>query len=215
MVRSRASAAFNSEFKDFVAPLDTSILAPADITGAKANGSATGARVTDPALLEPDEVQVATVSTSRQGTEGAGTTAARDHVLEVNVPDPSGENLHAGALHVASQSTITASPPAAEQMSVAESLDVNVMEGVVTADVVRAVAEVRADPLGATYNSLSSSFKTCGSTPTVSDPRLPATVQGHGAGRKEASQGTGHLCRNSRSAPPPSSPPGARRHSPE
>jgi hypothetical protein len=157
MVRSRASAAFNAELKDFIAPLDTAILPPADISGAAANGSATGARVNDAALGINQEIKK--VSTSRHGTEGPGTTSAQDQQAQVNVPEPNGEDLKAGLLAVSSKSTITQNPPEAEQMSVTQAANVNVMEGVVTADAVLGVAEASADPLKATYNSLGSSFK--------------------------------------------------------
>jgi hypothetical protein len=155
MVRSRASAAFNAELKDFIAPLDTAILPPADISGAAANGSATAARVSDPTLGLNQEIN--TVATAQQGS--AGTEEKTDHGDQVNVPDPSGEDLHVGTLHVTSNSTITQSPAEAKQMSAATTADVNVMHGVVTADVVRGVADASANPLGATYSSLGSSFK--------------------------------------------------------
>lgn len=157
MVRSRASAAFNAELKDFIAPLRTAVQVPADISAAQANGSATGARVVDTELGINQEIKK--VSTSRSGAEGPGTTSAQDQQAEVNVPEPNGERLKAGLLRVSSNSTITQNPPEAKQMSVATAADVNVEQGVVTADAVVGVAEASADPLHATYNSLGSSFK--------------------------------------------------------
>jgi hypothetical protein len=160
MVRSRASAAFNAELKDFIAPLDTAILPVADVSGAAASGSATGARVTDAQLLEPDTQELATAKSERRGTEGDGTTSDEPAAVhDVQVPLPNGKDVRASLLKASSKSTITEKPASASQMSAAHVANVDVMEGVVTADAVLGVADASADPRGATYGSLGSSFK--------------------------------------------------------
>jgi hypothetical protein len=156
MVRSRSSAAFNSELKDFIAPIDVSIFRSPDPTNANASGDATGAKVVtgggptvvnlpDPPGTDPS------VSTSQTGPGSNTSSASQDNP---RVPSD-GSVLSADLIRATSTSSVAGS--GARQTSTAEAVDVNIMNGLVHADFVRGVGITNAD-------SRSSGISTTGST---------------------------------------------------
>lgn len=176
-VRSRSSSAFNSELKDFIAPIETLIFRPVDISGAKANGSALSARITDEALPDLADAPQANfaaeewtlgtpVESAWSGLNGPGADSDESHIAEVNFSVPDGnpvtneetDVLHIGALHNESESSVTAEPAQAVDTGIAEIIDVNILEGTLTADKIVAVANTTADQGGARYSSLEAGF---------------------------------------------------------
>lgn len=156
MVRSRSSAAFDSELKDFIAPIDVSIFRSPDPTNANASGDATGAKVvagSSPTVVNlPDPPGTdPSVSTSQTGPGSEAASASQENP---KVPSD-GSVLNADLIRATSTSSVAAS--GAKQTSTAEAVDVNVMNGLVRADFVRGVAITNAD-------SRSSGFSQAGST---------------------------------------------------
>lgn len=121
---------------------------------ASAHDSAFGARVRS-TLLSLDQTLVQ-VSSSQSG---AGASSQSAQLLGVNIPDPSSEVLHADALRTSSRSMVTAAPAEANHTSVAESANVNVLNGLVTASLVRGVATTSASGASASFSSVGSTFK--------------------------------------------------------
>lgn len=170
MVRSRSSASFDSELKDFIAPMAVDITLPPDPTGASANGSGYAARVDDSAVLgasNPATVpthadgslvssQYAFTSTSPSG--GSATDSAQ--VFSANPPVPASV-LTAGLLRATSTSTVV--PAQASQSSIGEVSDVNVLQTgqdasgnpvyAVHADTVDAAATAQADDRSSGYGA--------------------------------------------------------------
>lgn len=166
-VRSRSSSAFNSELKDFIAPIKVSIFRSPDPTGANARGSATGAKVDDPTVLGSSNPVVLpnppgtdpSVSTSQTGP---GSKEAGASQLSAKVPAPpdpnAGSDLSADAIRVTSTSSVGAATGAV-QTSTAEAVNVNVRNGLVRAELVRGVATTRADSRSSGFGSAGSTFK--------------------------------------------------------
>ena len=156
-MKTRASTSITAELKDRtrVKPVNFSIPHP---EGAHASGDAFGARVVDPALGLNVTLPDPAPSTSQSG---GGSTSASNRVLNVAVPPPPpGSILNAEVLSASSTSTVTGVAPfAATQVSVAESVGVNVLGGLVTADVVRGVAAAQASGTDGSISSAGSAFK--------------------------------------------------------
>lgn len=148
MIRSRASAAFDSELKDFIAPIKVSVTRSADPTNAHANGSATGAQADATILPNPPGAAV----TTRQSGAGDMTNSASQ--LNPKVP-ADGSVLSADVVRATSTSHV--GTDGARQTSTAETANVNVLNGTVTADFVRGVAMTEA-------TNQSAGFAAAGST---------------------------------------------------
>src|SRR5439155_9310618 len=113
-----------------------------------------GARVQDSVLgLNQSLVPVAT------SQSGIGSQTRSDQLLSVNVPAPGGEDLRANALRATSASVVTASPAEADQTSTAEAANLSVLNGLVTASYVRAVATARANGSSSSVSSIGSALK--------------------------------------------------------
>jgi len=161
MVRSRASAAFDSELKDFIAPIKVSVFPSPDPTGAHANGTATGAKVDDvtvlgssnPVLLPNPPGTDPSVST---GQSGPGSNVDSASQLNPKVP-ADGSVLDADVLRVTGTSYVA--NDGASQTSTAEAVNVNIMNGLVHADFVRGVAMTTADSRAAGFSSAGSTIK--------------------------------------------------------
>lgn len=160
MIRSRASAAFNAELKDFIAPIDVSITRSADPTNANANGRSTGAKVdnatalgsSNPVILpNPPGTPVATSQTGPGGPKMASFSQ-----LNPKVPSD-GSVLNADVVRATSTSTVAGS--GAKQTSSAEAVDVNILNGTVKADFVRGVAFTEATNRSSGFSSAGSTIK--------------------------------------------------------
>lgn len=151
-MKTRASTAISAELKDRTAVqrVDFAVDRP-DL--ANARGDAFGAGVRD-TVLGLDQTLVRTSSSQH----GVGSNAQNDQLLDVDVPD-SGEIVAADIVRSSSRSTITAAPAEAVQSSMAETANVNVLDGLVTAGAVRAVAVTRANGSSSSFSSLGSAFK--------------------------------------------------------
>jgi hypothetical protein len=151
-MKSRASTSITSEIKDRTAalPVNFAVDRP-DL--ANAQGSAFGARVTD-TVLGLNQTLVP-VSSSQSGV---GSNAANDQLLDVDVPTD-GSILGADVLRTSARSTVTGAPAEAVHISTAETANVNILNGVVTASAVRGVATARADGRSSSFSSLGSAFK--------------------------------------------------------
>jgi hypothetical protein len=163
MLRSRASSAFNAELKDFIAPIRVSIARSPDPTTAHANKSALGAKVDDVSVLGGENPlnlpsppgTDPSVQTSQTGPNSGPNTATAEQ-LNVVVP-ADGSVLTADLIRATSASTVGAM--GAAHTSVAEAVDVNILDGVVTADVVRGAAQTTATNLASSFSAASSTFK--------------------------------------------------------
>jgi hypothetical protein len=79
--------------------------------------------------------------------------------MTVGVPQPDGDILRAVALRTTSTSTVTEAPAESRDTGTAEAADVNILNGLVTADLVRGVANTTATGSASSFSSLGSSFK--------------------------------------------------------
>jgi len=130
------------------------VVPEANPVGATARDSAFGARVTDTLLgLNLTFVPV----DSHQS--GPGSNAQSDQLVNVDVPTDSGTVLRADVMRTSSRSTVTESPAEATHTSIAETANVDVLGGIVTASAVRGVASATATGLSASHSSLGSAFK--------------------------------------------------------
>ena len=117
--------------------------------GANANGTATGLHL-EQALLGinttlPANADGGPPKTSVDSSQsGIGTDGEDRSVLTVNVPNPTGVLAKVQAVRASTVSTVSGAPAKAGTLSVAETAGVNLLNGVVTADLVRAVAGAEA-----------------------------------------------------------------------
>jgi hypothetical protein len=151
-MKTRASTSIQAELKDRTALQPVSFGDHPE--AASARGSAFGARVTDTVLglnqtLGP-------VSSSQAGV---GSNSQSGQLLDVKVPEPGGGVLKANILRTSSTSTVTNSPAEAKSTGVAETANVNVLEGLVTASNVRGVATATAGGSASSFSAAGSSFK--------------------------------------------------------
>src|SRR5229473_6872654 len=161
-MKTRASTSLSAELKDRtrVKPVNFTVFNP---TGANASGNALGARVQDKLLGINQALPAATPATCTQGVcssqSGIGSTSNSNQVLNVAVPPPGGAVLKANVLSASSTSTVDPTTNSATDTGVAESAGVNLVSGLVTADVVRGVATAQASAFNSSFSSAGSAFK--------------------------------------------------------
>jgi hypothetical protein len=161
-MKTRASTSLSAEVKDRTRaePLNFTIFNPA---GANASGNAFGARIQDTLLGLNQTLPAATPANCTQGVcssqSGTGSTSNSNQVLNAAVPPPGGAILKANVLSASSTSTIDPATTTATDTGIAESAGVNVVGGLVTADVVRGVATAQASGFNASFSSAGSAFK--------------------------------------------------------
>src|SRR6266404_3355729 len=160
-MKTRASTSLSAELKDRtrVKPVNFTVFNPA---GAKASGNASAAQIQDRLLGINQALPAATPATCTQGVcssqSGIGSTGNSNQVLNVAVPPPGGAVLKANLLSASSTSTVDPTTNSATDTGVAESAGVNLVGGLVTADVVRAVANAQASAFNSSFSSAGSAF---------------------------------------------------------
>src|SRR6267154_4170701 len=161
-MKTRASTSLSAELKDRTRakPVNFTIFNPA---GANASGNAVGAQIQDRLLGINQALPAATPPTCTQGVcssqSGIGSTSNSNQVLNVAVPPPGGNVLKANVLSASSTSTVDSTTNTATDTGVAESAGVNLVSGLVTADVVRAVATAQASGCNSSFGSAGSAFQ--------------------------------------------------------
>ncbi len=161
-MKTRASTSLSAEIKDRtrVKPLNFTIFNPA---GANASGNALAASIQDTLLGINQTLPAATPATCTGGVcssqSGIGSTSNSNQVLSAAVPPPSGGILKANVLSASSTSTVDSTTNTATDTGVAESAGVNLVSGLVTADVVRGVATAQASGFNSSFSSAGSAFK--------------------------------------------------------
>ncbi len=161
-MKTRASTSLSAEVKDRTRaePLNFTIFNPA---GANASGNAFGARIQDTLLGLNQTLPAATPANCTQGVcssqSGAGSTSNSNQVLNAAVSPPGGAILKANVLSASSTSTIDPATNTATDTGIAESAGVNLVGGLVTADVVRGVATAQASGFNSSFSSAGSAFK--------------------------------------------------------
>ena len=159
-MKTRASTSLSAELKDRTRtmPVNFTVFNPA---GANASGNAFAARLQDSLLGLDTTLPAATPADCTQGAcssqSGPGSTSNGNQVLAV--PPPPQPLLSANVLSAASTSTVYPATNTATDTSVAESAGVNVLGGLVTADLVRAVATAKATGFNASVSLAGSAFK--------------------------------------------------------
>src|SRR5467141_2230067 len=160
-MKTRASTSLSAEVKDRTRakPVNFTIFNPA---GANASGNASAAQIQDKLLGINQALPAATPPTCTQGVcssqSGIGSTGNSNQVLNVAVPPPGGNVLKANVLSASSTSTVDSTTNTATDTGVAESAGVNLVSGLVTADVVRAVATAQASGFNSSFGSAGSAF---------------------------------------------------------
>jgi hypothetical protein len=149
-MKTRASTAINSELKDRTAPQRIVFGDRPEL--ANASKSAFGVFVAALGISQ----KLVEVSTSQQGV---GSTREEDRLLNVTDPVTGGGIVRADVVVASSQSTITEAPAQAVHPSTAEVANVSILNGLITADVVRAQATATASGSAASFSSLGSTFK--------------------------------------------------------
>jgi hypothetical protein len=149
----RSSTSIDSALQDRTAavPVNFAVDQP---DRANASGDAFGASVKDNVLGL--DLKLAPSSSSQSGV---GSTSNSNEVLNVAVPPSDGGTLRADILRSSSTSTVTASPAEAVQSSWAETANVDVLNGLVKASAVRAVAVTRASGSASSFSSTGSTLK--------------------------------------------------------
>src|SRR6266571_3802280 len=161
-MKTRASTSLSAEIKDRtrVKPLNFTIFNPA---GANASGNALAASIQDTLLGINQTLPAATPANCTGGVcssqSGIGSTSNSNQVLSAAVPPPSGGILKADVLSASSTSTVDSTTNTATDTGVAESAGVNLVSGMVTADVVRGVATAQASGFNSSFSSAGSAFK--------------------------------------------------------
>ncbi len=161
-MKTRASTSLSAELKDRtkVKPVNFTIFNPA---GANASGNALAASIQDTLLGINQTLPAATPATCTGGVcssqSGIGSTSNSNQVLNVAVPPPGGTVLKANVLSASSTSTVDSTTNTATNTGVAESAGVNLVSGLVTADVVRGVATAEASGFNSSFSSAGSAFK--------------------------------------------------------
>ena len=161
-MKTRSSTSISAELKDRTRarPLSFTIF---NAAGANANGNAFGASVQDKLLAINQTLPAATPATCTQGVcssqSGSGSNSNNNQVLSVAVPPPGGSILQANVLRSSSTSTVDPTTNSDIDTSVSESAGVNLVNGLVTADVVRAVASAQASGFNSSFSSAGSAFQ--------------------------------------------------------
>lgn len=152
-MKTRSSTSITSELKDRTVPVPVHFGDDRPDL-ANARGGAYGARVRD-AQLGLDETLVPASSSQ----SGVGSNSGSNQLLDLNVPPPAGDILRADVVRSSARSTITESPGEATHVSTAETANVSILDGLVNAGAVRAVATTRASGGDSSFSSLGSAFK--------------------------------------------------------
>ncbi len=161
-MKTRASTSLSAELKDRtrIKPVNFTVFNP---TGANASGNASAAQIQDRLLGINQTLPAATPATCTQGVcssqSGVGSTSNSNQVLNVAVPPPGGNVLKANVLSASSTSTVDPTTNTATDTGVAESAGINLVSGLVTADVVRGVATAQASGFNSSFSSAGSAFK--------------------------------------------------------
>src|SRR5713101_5562643 len=161
-MKTRASTSLSAEVKDRTRamPLNFTIFNP---SGANANGNAFAASIQDTLLGINQMLPAATPANCTQGVcssqSGPGSTGNSNQMLSVAIPPPGGSVVKANVLNASSTSTVDPSTNTATDTGVAESAGVNVVGGLVTADVVRAVATAQASGFNSSFSAAGSAFQ--------------------------------------------------------
>src|SRR5882762_2491944 len=161
-MKTRASTSLSAELKDRTRarPVNFTVFNPA---GANASGNAFGAHIQDTLLGMNLTLPAATPANCTQGVcssqSGIGSTSNSNQVLSVAVPPPGGSVVKANVLSASSTSTVDPTTNTATDTGIAESAGVNLVGGLVTADVVRAVATSQASGFNSSFSSAGSAFK--------------------------------------------------------
>src|SRR5438309_2069055 len=161
-MKTRSSTSLSAALQDRtkVKPVNFTISNP---TGANASGNAAADSIHDTVLGISQTLPAATPITCTQGVcssqSGVGSTSNSNQVLNVAVPPPGGNVLKANVLSASSTSTVDSTTNTATDTGVAESAGVNLVGGLVTADVVRAVATAQASAFNSSFSSAGSAFK--------------------------------------------------------
>ncbi len=160
-MKTRASTSLSAELKDRtrVKPLNFTIFNPA---GANASGNAFAASIKDTLLGINQTLPASTPANCTGGVcssqSGVGSTSNSNQVLNVSIPPPGGTVLKANVLSASSTSTIDSTTNTATDADVAESAGVSLVGGLVTADVVRAVATAQASAFNSSFSSTGAAF---------------------------------------------------------
>jgi len=149
-MKTRASTSIESELKDRTAIQRVAFRAHPEF--ANADGSAFGIFV---AALGNTNTLVS-ASTSQKGV---GSSRKEDRLLSVADPVTGGSIVRGDVLDVSSESTITNSPAQAKQIGIAEVANLNILNGVITADAVRAEATTLTSGSASSFQSSGSTFK--------------------------------------------------------
>lgn len=128
-----------------------------DPSGANAAGSAYGADV-HVSLLGTQIIDQTLVPTESEQS-GVGSDSDDDELLGASIPPPGGAVLRAALLSTSSTSTVSEQPAQARQVSIAETAGVDILDGLVTASLVRGVAETTASGDAASFSSVGSTFE--------------------------------------------------------
>src|SRR5437016_6429182 len=161
-MKTRSSTSISAELKDRtkVQPVSFTIV---NAAGANASGNAFGASVQDRLLAINLTLPASTPATCPQGVcssqSGGGSNRNNNQVLNVAVPPPGGSVLQANALSASSTSTVDPTTNTATDTGVSESAGVNLVSGLVTADVVRGVASAEASGFNSSFSAAGSAFK--------------------------------------------------------
>jgi len=161
-MKTRASTSLSAELKDRtrIKPVNFTVFNPA---GANASGNAAAAQIQDRLLGINQALPAATPATCTQGVcssqSGIGSTSNSNQVLNAAVPPPGGGVVKANVLSASSTSTVDSTTNTATDTGVAESAGVNLVGGLVTADVVRGVATAQASGFNSSFSSAGSAFQ--------------------------------------------------------
>src|SRR2546428_612603 len=161
-MKTRSSTSISAALKDTtkVEPVNFTIF---NAAGANASGNAFGASVQDKLLAINLTLPTATPATCTQGVcssqSGGASNSNNNQVLNVAVPPPGGTVLQANALSASSTSTVDPTTNTATDTGVSESAGVNLVNGLVTADVVRGVASAEASGFNSSFSAAGSAFQ--------------------------------------------------------
>jgi hypothetical protein len=149
-MKTRASTAIDSELKDRTAPQRIIFGDRPEL--ANASKGAFGVFLSALGISQ----KLVEVSSSQQGV---GSARQENRLLNITDPVTGGGIVRADVVVASSQSTITEAPAQAVHTSTAEVANVNVLNGLITADAVRAHATATASGSASSFSSIGSTFK--------------------------------------------------------
>ncbi len=135
-----------------------------DPAGAHASGDATGANIfssllgLDLTLPTGNDLPAPDHTSVDSSQAGLGSNSEQNALLEI-LPPPGDTVLRADVLRAVSTSTITDNPARASAISVGSAANVNILNGTVTASLVRGVASAEATGTSVNVNSLGSGIE--------------------------------------------------------